>query len=299
MKILILLVLLCTSFSLAIQAQPRGDAGATYGLNGPVRSFRTETATVVEKDGQTTEGPRVLKMSVEFNESGNRTDYGLYDDKGILVLRIVTKFNGHTRESVTYDGAGKVWSRQTQQYDSSGQAVGAATYNPYKSLQSKKLYTRNEQGQVIEWAEYAANGVVLDRTTNTYTPAGGLNIIEREIRDPNGVLRSREFHDIPHLHVEIILYKPDGAVLARTVRDGEQISQYAEDGTLKGTTSISDLSRPPNSVLVANSSGLQVGQSTDQIDSRGNWTKQTQWVTEPSGTKLVKVTYRTISYYDK
>jgi len=150
---------------------------------------------------------------------------------------------------------------------------------------------------VIESTQYGANGVVLNKSTNTYTSSGGLNIVEREIRYPNGALQSKEFHDIPNLHVEIILYKPKGTVLSRSVRDGDLIRDYSEDRSLNRSTSISDLSFPRNSAAVDSNSTPQIGQSTDQIDSQGNWTKRTDWVTLPNGTKLVKVTYRTITYY--
>ena len=40
-------------------------------------------------------------------------------------------------------------------------------------------------------------------------------------------------------------------------------------------------------------------QIPDQLDSRGNWIKQTTWLTDANGTRPVKVTYRTITYYEK
>src|SRR4030095_12547149 len=301
MKHLILLVLFCTSSLVAVDAQPRGDAEATYGLKGPVRSFRTETATVVVKDGQTSEGPRVLKMTAEFDQDGNRTDFGMYDDKGVLVRRIVMKFDGpRMTEFVNYDGSGNAWLSGKQDYDSAGRIIGTTTYNGDQSLRSKKVYRRNEQGQVIEWAEYAADGVVLDKMTNTFTSSGRPNTSEREQRSPNGLLVSREFHDGPQQLVEIVTYKPDGSVLAKSVRVGQQISEYAEDGSLRRSTSFSNQGRLPDSIMVdANGSRKRESQIPDQIDSHGNWVKQTQWLTDANGTRAVTVTYRTLNYYEK
>jgi hypothetical protein len=33
------------------------------------------------------------------------------------------------------------------------------------------------------------------------------------------------------------------------------------------------------------------------IDSHGNWTKQTKWISDAQGTKVATVTYRIITYY--
>ena len=137
MKTLIPLVFLCASSFLNVQDQQLVEAGVTYHLNGPVRSLRTETANLNEKDGQSIEGPRILKMTGEFNLDSNLTDYGMYDDKSGLLLRVVTKFNGQTRESVTYERAGKVWSRGTTEYDSLGRVIGSRSENGDHSLQSK------------------------------------------------------------------------------------------------------------------------------------------------------------------
>src|SRR5213075_3331392 len=129
-------------------------------------------------------------------------------------------------EFVNYDGLGQVWLKATQEYDKQGRLIEQTTYNGDKSLRSKKVYTRNEPGQVVEWAEYGANSVVLDKMTNTFTSAGDLNTSEREMRSPNGLLLAREFHDIADKRVEIISYKPDGSVLSKSVRVNQEINEY-------------------------------------------------------------------------
>jgi len=301
MKTLIFLVFLCTGSGLVVQAQQRGDAWATYALTGSVRSFKTETATVVVKDGQPVEGPHVVQMTAEFDENGNRTDFGMYNQDGVLVRRIVERFDGPRMvEFINYDGSGNAWLRGTQDYDANGRIVEQMTYNGDKSLRSKKVYIRNDQGQVVEWAEYAANGVVLDKMTNTFTAAGRPNTSEREQRAPNGVLVSREFHDGPQQLVEIVTYKPDGSVLSKSVRVAQQISEYAADGSLRKSTTISSQGRLPDSITV-DPSGTRKRESQipDQVDSHGNWTKQTKWMTDANGTRAVTVTYRTITYYEK
>jgi hypothetical protein len=113
-------------------------------------------------------------------------------------------------------------------------------------------------------------------------------------------LVSREFHDGPQQLVEIVTYKPDGSVLSKSVRVAQQISEYAADGSLRKSTTISSQGRLPDSITV-DPSGTRKRESQipDQVDSHGNWTKQTKWMTDANGTRAVTVTYRTITYYEK
>ncbi len=86
MKTLNVLILLALTSTLPLshaQDKSMSDAEATYALKGPVRTFRTEVANFVLKNGNYVEGPRVVQMEASFNADGNRTDLYLYDDKGI------------------------------------------------------------------------------------------------------------------------------------------------------------------------------------------------------------------------
>ncbi len=113
MKILSLLFFFITlACAPWVQAQPGTMREATYALRGPVRTFRTETATFVLKDGHYVEGPRVLQMTADFNTDGNRTDLNIYDDKGVLSRRIEMRFEGRRFiEFLNYDGVGNMWLR--------------------------------------------------------------------------------------------------------------------------------------------------------------------------------------------
>ena len=48
------------------------------GLSGPVKSVREETAKLRNKDGQVTEGPRVLMQALTFDEHGSIVIKGSY-----------------------------------------------------------------------------------------------------------------------------------------------------------------------------------------------------------------------------
>ena len=88
MKTLHVIALLAL-LSVVSHAQDRSDADATYALKGPVKTFRTEVATFVLKDGEYVEGPRVPQMEAAFNSDGNRTDLYLYNRDGKVGRRIV------------------------------------------------------------------------------------------------------------------------------------------------------------------------------------------------------------------
>src|ERR1043165_7172101 len=94
---------------------------ATYALLGPVKEMRTETAFVNRKDNEYVEGPRILSMTVSFNEDGSRPELCIYDEHGSLARRIVTKFeDGNETEFLNYDGGGRMWLRGVFLYDEHG-----------------------------------------------------------------------------------------------------------------------------------------------------------------------------------
>src|SRR5215203_7525390 len=160
LKVVILIVLTSTLAPVVIRAQ---DTSATYALKGPVRTFRTEVATFVLKDGNYVEGPRVVQMEASFNTDGNRTDLYMYDAKGILGRRIEMKFEGPRMiEAINYDGAGNIWLRTVDVYDNEGRIKETINSNGDGSLRSKKTFKRNDRGQLIESTEYSAAGVLLD-----------------------------------------------------------------------------------------------------------------------------------------
>ena len=141
LKVLILIAITSTLASGIAYAQGESMAEATYALKGPVRSFKTEVATMALKDGNYVEGPRVVQMEAMFNTDGNRTDLYLYNDQGILSRRIEMKFDGKKMtECINYDGAGKMWLRTVDLYDNEGRIKEEINYNGDGSLHSKKIF---------------------------------------------------------------------------------------------------------------------------------------------------------------
>ena len=294
LKVLLLVALM----SLTAHAQERSDADATYALKGSVRAFRVELATFVSKDGNYVEGPRVVQMEASFNEDGNRTDLKMYNDKGVLVRRIVMKFDGRKMiEAINYDGAGKMWLRTADVYDDKGRLKEETTYNGDDSLRSKKTYQRDELGQAVEVSEYNAQGVLVDHFKNSFD-GPILLTTERKVYRENGSLASTTFYEAEKKRSESTTYQPDGSVANKTVRTAQQVEQYGPDGSLQKTATISAEHRLVDEVVL-NTDGSRKKESNapDQLDAHGNWTKLTRWQTDSQGTRPLTVSYRTLTYY--
>ena len=271
----------------------------TYALLGPVRTVRTEVAQLSKKDGGYADGQRVLSMTVSFNEDGNRTELGLYDEKGSLVRRIVSRFEGRKIvEYLNYDGAGKMWLRGVNLYDAEGRVREKATYQGDGSLRSKTILKRNARGLVEEMAEQDAKGTVIDKISNTFDDAGALKTSERSMYRADGSLSLRELQNVPEKRSETVNYNADGSVAGKRVRANEEISEYAPDGSLKKITYLTNGGRLAEETAY-NPDGTTKKDSEipDEVDAHGNWTKQTRWVSDSQGTRPVAVTYRVITYY--
>lgn len=297
MKRLKVLVLVALVFMVG-HAQERSDADATYALKGPVRSFRVEVATVVLKDRDYVEGPRVPQMEASFNEDGNRTDLRIYDDKGVLTRRIVMKFDGRRMtEAINYDGAGNMWLRTVNVYDDQKLLKEELTYNGDGSLRSRKTFKRDELGHATETKEYNAHGVLVDQFKNDFD--GPLLLTtERKVYREDGSLASTSLSEPEKRRSETITYQPDGSVANKTIRTGQQLEQYGPDGSLQKTATISVPDRLLDEVVLSkDGSRKRESNAPDRLDAYGNWTKLTRWQTDSQGTRPLSVAYRTLTYY--
>jgi antitoxin component YwqK of YwqJK toxin-antitoxin module len=294
LRVLLLVALICV----VGHAQERSMADATYALKGPVRSLKVEVATFVAKANDYVEGPKVLQMEASFNQDGNRTDFRMYNDKGVLTRRIVMKFDGlKMTEASNYDGAGNMWLRIVDAYDDQGLLKEELTYNGDDSLRSKKTYKRDELGHAIETSEFNARGVLLDHFKNDFD-GPVLLTTERKVYREDGSLSLVSVYNAQKGRSEAISYQPDGSVANRTVRTGQQIEQYGPDGSLQKTGMISTENRLVDEVVLnKDGSTKKESNAPDQLDAHGNWTKLTKWQTDSQGTRPLSVAYRTLTYY--
>ena len=298
MKTLIAAILVSFTATCAVSAQ-ESTRVATYALRGPVRDMRTETATISKNGSDYVEGPRILSMTVTFNEDGNRPELCLYNEKGVLTRRIAGKFeNGKETEYVNYDGAGKMWLRTVYLRNAEGRVRGEETYNGDSSLRSKTTFVRNSTGKMIERSEYSPQDVLLERFTNTYSDAGELETTERSSCRPDGRLSLKEFTNMHEKRVESLTFNPDGSLAGKTIRVNQEITEYGPDGSLKKKTLITNDARLlDESTYNPDGTANRESQIADETDAHGNWVKQTRWVTDAQGRRPVKVIYRTLTYF--
>lgn len=282
-----------------IQAQSRSMADATYALRGPVRTYRIEIATFVNKGSSYVEGPRVLLSEASFNEDGNRTDLRMYNDKGVLVRRIVMKFEGRRMiEAINYDGNGKMGYRTVDQYDEEGRTKGSVTYDGEGSLISTAVIKRNSRGLVTELTKHSSKGVLLEQMDRRYDGPKTISQ-DRKVYYPNGSLQLHSVWDFQTRRSEHTTYGRDGSVQDRTVRDNWDTAHYGGDGSLQKVTAFSEETRLTADEITINQGqpATRVSERPDEVDAHGNWTKQTRWLTDAKGTRPLKVTYRALTYY--
>jgi hypothetical protein len=277
-------------------AQNRTMADATHAIKGPVKTFRTEVATFVSKDGEYVEGPRELREEAWFNTDGNRTDYHLYS-KGVLSRRIVMKYEGRRMlECINYNGAGQAYLRIVNTYDETGKKTEENTFHGDGSLRSTTTYKRNPRGQILEIVERSAQGILMEQMYYKYE---GKEVYtwERKIYDPSGTLKQDEIYVAPNKKT-FINYNSDGSVASRIVRVGQEMAHYAADGSILKATVIAEEDRLLDEMTIKkDGSATRQTQLPDEVDQHGNWTKQTKWFANPNGTRPLTVTYRALTYY--
>jgi hypothetical protein len=279
------------------QAQSRTMADATHAIKGPVKTFRTEIATFVVKDGQSVEGPRQVREEAWFNRDGYRTDYHIYAN-GELARRIVMKYEGRKMlECINYNGRGEAYLRIVNTYDEAGKVKEVNTYHGDGSLRSTTIIKRNTRGQLLESVERSAQGVLMEQMNYQYEGKDVYSWV-RKIYDGSGTLVQDEIYVAPDKKT-FIRYNRDGSVVSRIVRIGQEMAQYGPDGSLQKATVIAPEDRLLDEMtLKKNGSATRETQLPDEIDQHGNWTKQTKWYADPKGTRPLMVTYRALTYYE-
>jgi hypothetical protein len=210
----------------------------------------------------------------------------------------VMKYDGKNMvECINYDGSGHPWLRIVNSYDEAGKIKGSNSFNGDNSLRSTTQFQRNASGQLVQYAERSAQGVLMEQITNRYE-GRDLYTTERKLYDANGKLAQEEIYVAPNKKT-IIRYKPDGSVAARSVRIGQEVATYGPDGSLQKATVIAAEDRLLDEMILKKDGPTsRETQLPDTTDQHGNWTKQTKWSAEPKGTRPLTVTYRALTYYE-
>lgn len=231
----------------------------------PVWTVRVETAKLSMSGKSGVEAPRVLLQVVTYNTKGIATENVTHGTEG-------------RKSVITFDGQSKKIM---------------VNYKPDGSIESKVVYTCDDQGNITEGDRYDADGSFEWKEVYTYDAQG--NRVEVIWRYPPGP------DSTPFFKV-IWTYDTEGKVI-------QQVRYTSEVPDLKSPTSrwvytyddTGNVAEATYDIFGAGPKSEKSRYTYDAYDAMGNWTKRTkgEWVTRPgqSSFEPVEVTYRTITYY--
>ena len=133
------------------------------GLKGPVQTVRVKKTTTVDENGEITQSPLLMTHIVTYDRAGSRTEVAFYDKNGLLARRIVNTYEaGKKAGSITYDSNNTIVRRTVDSYGKGGlEKRTIEDFNEDGSLYKKIVLALNSFGDVIEFAEYDADGVLI------------------------------------------------------------------------------------------------------------------------------------------
>lgn len=281
-----LLLLSVTLVCARASAAQTATARELFGLVGPVRSIRVETARVSDASGESVEGERVLTHFASFDEMGNTTAQSVFTPDGTPRWKLGW---GHTYDAegrmtgTTYfNSRGTLTSRAVFVLDARGRKVEATFYNPGGTVNHIQRFSHDERGRMTRETHLNPDGT--PRLTSFYTYDGGRRPTERRTQKPDGTLFQRNVftYDEKGRETEWVIYLGDGTPGAGQRRI------YDEGGN------VTESLRYWGGVL-----GIRET-FTYEFDARGNWVKRRvarERIKGGATRTEVEVNYRTITYY--
>jgi YD repeat-containing protein len=281
-KLFILLSLILLQ-ACSVEAQLKNDETdrADGDLLGPVRTIRIENLNLSKAGNKSVDSPRSLSQIITYNIGGYKTEDIKYNlDGSVASQEVFNRDNsGRVKEVIAYDGNGSILGRKEYSFDASGGREEIAHYNSNGSLLLKDVRIYDENGRRTRLITYNANNIPLNELSNIYDSSGKLTGLLQKV---NGAIVSKSRLNDEKNRTEITNYSAEDVLVGKTVIDevetGKQteVYEYDANGALIGTTTF-----------------------LRELDSYGNWTKQTRLDrnTKAGESKIVEVTYRTITYY--
>ena len=280
----------CQQFLRPEGGGPKKTTRELQGLNGPVRSVFVAVAVPVNKSGAWEPGEQ-KPVSVEtYDKRGNRTEHVHYTAEGTISNTIVFTYDtqGNETEAIRYDTNGVTESRTVSTYDAEGRRTESRSYTTNDTLTHRTVFSYGTQGHETAAHNYAPEGALVSSTTSTYDIEGNLAETSWYYADS----------------------KPGSRVVYRRDAKGLLLSSisfdYAPDGTLQSRTDATYDGRGNPTEAIWYSEGGRFKRretSTYRYDVFGNWIQRTttHWVTVGNASffEPPRVTYRTVTYYDK
>jgi antitoxin component YwqK of YwqJK toxin-antitoxin module len=249
---------------------------------GPVHINRDERATIINKNGELVEGPRILVQTVTYNEDGTK------------------------QEHVSYGPDGSITHKRIDVYDPDGRLLETTSFNRTE-LESRRVRNYDGHKELIEEISYRLDGSISDRIT--FVRRGSQRVIEAVSYDEHGVIRSKSTTIVDEQTNRSEGLTDDGS---RVIQNQSTFNKTPEGGTI--TERRNDENPPRHEVFITNGKNgeetirynpdgtiLSRERHTHEFDSYGNPIKTVRSFAKGNSSVFERfdVTYRTIEYYGK
>jgi TonB family protein len=287
-------------------AQVKQD-GEREKLIGPVRTIRTQSASLSVESGKVKEGKRVTVSLQSFDPSGNLRESINYERNGAIVGKRVLSYNaqGAKTEEESFNSKGALTSKTVYILGDAGQVIQSDEYKD-KELVAKTLYIydeakrlaekRREQkgslesitgykydtaGRLIETTSSNSSGEPTDRTVYTVTPEM-IRVEKTNYKSKDSGQKAVRVYDAQKRATDIIFYGSKGTV------SWEWRFTYDARGNVTGEE-------------FGNEFSFSKWDYAYEYDPSGNWVKRTtsRWylISGKETPVPTEVQYRTIDYY--
>lgn len=274
-----LVIVAAVSFSSA-QQQHKKRPGP-FLIWGPVRIIRDERATFTNRNGEFIEGPRILSMTLTYNEDGTKQEQTSYAADGSISSRTAYLYDQDERvlETSSFNGKGELKSRIVSKYDSQENLVEEISYRSDGSISDRLTFVRRGDQRVIDSVSYDEHGVI--RSKSTTTADQQTNRSESVYYDGDRIIQGQSATTTTPGGRTTTEQRTENTLREAFIadgRNGEEKIQFNQDGTIRTRE-----------------------RRTHEFDSYGNVIKTLRSIAkgDSSDYKPIDVTYRTIEYYGK
>ena len=247
-----LFLILCSQLAIAQQTSSVYRQGDVF--RGPVKTVRSERATLRTEGDQLIEGPAMLIQTTTYSSDGLSRERNSYNPDGSHRAKTVETYhpNGNRATLTSYDRDGKITARTSFEYDGSGNLESETRYNPDGSILERRIIqatgsprkllaetkisgagttietgvnTRDEANKTSKWTHSKADGT---RNENIFSrDETGNHINETRLYGSDGSLTSRRVSkvDAAVTRLEATTYDANGNVREKTLETREYDSR--------------------------------------------------------------------------
>ena len=272
-------LIIITSASAGAQQETRRPG--FFVVYGPAHTIRDERVALQNENGTLTEGPRVLLMTLTFNEDGTRQESTVYQPTGEINHRRIDLYepDGRITETSVFGANDTLQGRSVTLYDDQKQRSEIVMYRADGSIVHRTTFHRTGNNMESETVGYDAKGLIIDQTKGTLD----LRTRQSQVISVNagGTIQTQQG----------ITDNPDGSQEFRADRSNGEFQREVSGPARNGTSDR----------VIYNRDGTV--RSTERLisefDSHRNLIKTTHLTARGDSTEFepVDITYRTITYY--